>query len=51
MKEVKITQKHNYLLGLAYLDGIDVEVNKGYALKLFEKAHKSAFTRSDETIS
>ena len=43
--------EHNYLLGLAYLDGIDVEVNKGYALKLFEKAHKSALLEATKQLA
>ena len=32
------TPEHNYLIGLAYLEGIDVEVDKERGLKLIEKA-------------
>lgn len=32
------TPEHNFLIGLAYLDGIDVEVNREYALELITGA-------------
>lgn len=36
IKENKKTPKHNFFIGLAYLNGIDVEVDRDKALKLIE---------------
>ena len=35
--------EHNYLLGIAYLEGIDVEVNKEYAVELITFAANAEF--------
>lgn len=35
-KENKASAEHNFFIGLAYLDGIDVEVDNGLALSLIE---------------
>lgn len=42
---------HNYLIGLAYLDGIDVEINREYARKLFEGAHESGVIEATKQLS
>lgn len=36
--EANNTPEHNFLIGLAYLDGIDVEVNREFALELITSA-------------
>lgn len=35
--------KHNYLIGLAYLEGIDVEINHEYAVELITKAAEAEY--------
>ena len=43
--------EHIFLIGLAYLNGIDVEVNKEFALKLFKKAHESGVIEATKQLS
>ena len=38
------TPEHNYLIGLAYLDGIDVETNRALGLELLESAAEAGLT-------
>ncbi len=40
-KENNLDQRHNFLIGLAYLSGIDVEVNRERALELITGAAKA----------
>lgn len=42
--------EHNYLIGLAYLDGIDVEVNREYAIKLLTRAADADFPEAMEKL-
>ena len=39
--ETNNSPEHNFLIGLAYLDGIDVEVNRDFALELITSAAES----------
>lgn len=43
--------EHDYLLGLAYLDGIDVEVNKNRAVSLFESSHQAGFIGATKQLA
>lgn len=42
---------HNYLIGLAYLDGIDVEVNYEYAVRLFKSADEAGIIEASKKLS
>ena len=42
--------EHNFLIGLAYLDGIDVEVNRERALELITKAAKAKLPEAMEKL-
>lgn len=42
---------HNYLIGLAYLNGIDVEINQNYARNLFEMAHEAGVIEATKQLS
>ena len=41
---------HNYLIGLAYLEGIDVEVNKDRALQMIIYSAKAGYVEAIETL-
>ena len=41
---------HNYLIGLAYLDGIDVEININYGVELVTKAAEAELPEAMETL-
>lgn len=43
--------EHNFLIGLAYLDGIDVEVNRERALELITKAADAELPEAMEKLS
>lgn len=42
--------EHNFLIGLAYLDGIDVEVNREYALELISGAADAGLLEAAEKM-
>ncbi len=42
---------HNYLIGLAYLDGIDVEINSEYGMELVTKAANAELPEAMEKLS
>lgn len=43
--------EHNYLIGLAYLNGIDVEMNVERARELFENAHRAGVLDATKQLS
>lgn len=48
--EANNTPEHNYLIGLAYLDGIDVEVDRKYALELITSAAESGLPEAMDKL-
>ncbi|MBR5449675.1 MAG: tetratricopeptide repeat protein, partial [Clostridia bacterium] len=44
------SQEHNFLIGLAYLDGIDVEVNREMALELITSAAEAGLGEAMEKL-
>ncbi|MBO5065029.1 MAG: SEL1-like repeat protein [Clostridia bacterium] len=44
------TPEHNFLIGLAYLDGIDVEVNREFALELITSAAEAGLPEATEKL-
>lgn len=48
--EANNTPEHNFLIGLAYLDGIDVEVNRKFALELITSAAESGLPEAMEKL-
>lgn len=44
------TPEHNFLIGLAYLEGIDVEVNREFALDLITNSAKCAIPQAMEKL-
>lgn len=42
--------EHLYLIGLAYLEGIDVEINVEYAIELIERAAKNDYPEAMEKL-
>ena len=50
VKENRDDPEHNYLIGLAYLDGIDVEVDKERGVKLITFAAEAEWTEAMEKL-
>lgn len=48
--EANNTPEHNFLIGLAYLDGIDVEVNREFALELITSAAEANLPEAMEKL-
>lgn len=42
---------HYYYIGLAYLEGVDMEINREYALTLFERAHSFGLLDATKQLS
>ena len=49
--DIKDTPKHNYLIGAAYLMGLDVERNVKYAISLISKAAQSGYPEAMKKLS
>lgn len=51
IKENESSAEHNYLIGLAYLFGIDVEIDREIALKLITSAAEARFPQAIEKLA